>query len=137
MAEKKGSAAGKRSIKSREKNPVPGIDYSEIRIPDEKNLGTGTFTTALEPNAMAKNNPIISSIINEPVFKMLVHINLALEEVIVLLGKADKAPALSKMTFRLPKFFKTSEALRFDAVFKDWKIKQLKMNGKALEKVEE
>jgi len=135
MAEKRGSTSKKRSIKSRQKNPVPGIDYSEIRISDEKDVGTGTFTTVLEPNAMAKINPIISSIMNEPVFKMIVHINLAAEEVIVLLGKADKSPPISRMTFQLPKVFKTSEVLKFDAVFKDWGIKQLKMNGNSLDKI--
>jgi len=50
-------------IKNRQDNPVPGIDYSEICIPDEHNLGTGTFTTVLEPGAMAKISPIISTIV--------------------------------------------------------------------------
>lgn len=120
-------------IKSRENNPVPGIAYSEIKIPDEKNLGSGTFTTGLEPRAMARICPLISSILNEPAFKMIVHINLPEEEIIVLLGKADTSPPMSRRVFRLPKVFKVSDAHRFDAVFKDWKIRTLKMNGKALE----
>ncbi|MEF9437981.1 MAG: hypothetical protein L0922_04270, partial [Candidatus Mariimomonas ferrooxydans] len=85
-------------MKSRQNNPVPGIDYSEICIPDEHNLGTGTFTTVLEPGAMAKISPIISTIVNEPVFKLMINIHLAANEIIALLGKADNSPALSPKT---------------------------------------
>jgi hypothetical protein len=122
-------------INSRDNNPVPGIDYSEIHIPDEQSLGTGTFTTVLEPKALGKINPIISSIINEPVFKLMVSINLAIEEVTVLLGKADKLPPLSRKVFKLPKEFNVSDVHTFDVGFKDWKIKGLEMNRNSLEKV--
>ncbi len=122
-------------IKSRDNNPVPGIDYSEIIIPDEQNLGTGAFKTVLEPGAMKKNNPIISTIVNEPVFKLMVSINLAVEEVTVLLGKADKLPPVSREIFKLPKEFNVSDVQTFDVVFKDWKVKGLELNGNSLEKV--
>ena len=42
-------------IKSHEENPVPGIAYSDIHIPDEDSLGTGVFTTVLHPGAFGKN----------------------------------------------------------------------------------
>jgi hypothetical protein len=123
-------------IKSRGHKPVPGIEYSEIRIPNEKNLGTGNFKTVLEPGALAKINPVVSSIINEPVFKLLVNINLADESVTALLGKADKSPPLSRRTFKLPKKFKVSDTHMFEVIFKDWKLKELKMNGKKLRLLE-
>ena len=44
-------------IESHDKKPVPGVDYSMIQITDDTNLGTGTFKTMLEPNALAKINP--------------------------------------------------------------------------------
>ena len=47
-------------VKSREHKPLPGIEYSEILIFDEDNLGTGIFTTVLEPSAMSKINPILN-----------------------------------------------------------------------------
>lgn len=122
-------------IKSREQNPISGIEYSEIIIPDEQNLGTGTFTTVLQPDAMVKTNPIISSIVNNPVFKMFVNINIVTKEATVLLGKADDSPASSREIFRLPKKINTKETHRFGAIFKDWKVKELKMNGKKLETV--
>lgn len=124
-------------IKSRENNPVPGIDYSEIRIPDEQNLGTGTFTTVLEPDAMTKISPIISSIINESVFKLLVSIHLATKEITALLGKADNSPALSREVFKMPDKIELSNRHSFEVVFEDWKIKDLLMNGEKLQIVTE
>jgi hypothetical protein len=53
-----------------------------------------------------------------------------------LLGKADKSPHLCRETFKLPKKFKVSDVHTFDVVFKDWKIKSVKMNGNLLQPIE-
>lgn len=119
-------------IRSREKKPVPGIDYSEICIPEENNLGTGTFITVLDPNAMAKVNPIISSIVNKPVFQLILSINIAIESVTAMIGKADNTPPLSRKVFALPKAIDVSEAHRFDVGFSRWEIVSLKMDGELL-----
>jgi hypothetical protein len=119
-------------IRSKEENPVPGIDYSEIRIPDEKNIGTGTFKTVLIPAAMNKNNPIISTIINVPVFQLLVNIDSKKYEVTVLLGKADKSPALSRKVYELSEKIDFLKAHSFTVKFINWGIKDLKMNKKSL-----
>ncbi len=124
-------------IRSRDNNPVPGIDHSEIYIPDEKNVGVGTFITVLEPNAMAKISPIISSIINEPVFQLIVSINLAIESATVMIGKADKSPPLSRKVFKLPKEIELPDAHRFEVVFGNWDIESLKLDGENLEENEE
>lgn len=122
-------------IISREEKTLPGIEFSEIRIPDDEYLGTGVFITVLEQKALAKINPIISSIVNVPVFQLIVNINSAEEEVTVLLGKADNSPALSRAVFMLPKGFDVSKTHRFDAIFTNWNISELKMNGDTLKKV--
>ncbi len=119
-------------IKSHDNNPVPGIDHSEIHIPDENNLGTGTYITVLEPNAMAKINPIISSIINEPVFMLVVSINLAIESVTVMIGKADNTPPLSRKVFKLPKEIDLPATHTLDVGFGEWKIESLRMDGESL-----
>lgn len=120
-------------IESHDKKPVPGVDYSMIQIPDDNNLGTGTFTTVLEPNALAKINPIISSIQNEPVFQLIVSINLAIESVTAMIGKADNTPPLSRKVFSLPEEIAVKDAHRFDVGFKDWQIEEMSMNGAKLE----
>ena len=119
-------------IKSRDNSPVPGIDHSEIHIPNENNLGTGTYITVLDPNAIAKINPIISSIVNEPVFLLVVSINIAIESVTVMIGKADKTPPLSRKVYKLPKEIDLPATHRFDVDFDEWKIASLRMNGESL-----
>jgi len=120
-------------IKSHEEKPVPGVDYSMIQISDDNNLGTGTFTTMLEPNAMAKINPIISSIQNELVFQLIVSINLAIESVTAMIGTADNTPPLSRKVFSLPKEIVLKDAHRFDVGFKEWQIEEISMDGVNLE----
>jgi hypothetical protein len=119
-------------IKSREDRPLPGIEYSEISIPDENDLGTGTFTTVIEQRAMAKINPIMSSIINEPVFQMIITINSAEEAATVLLGKAGNSPALSRKIFRIPEDTKINESHNFRVIFSGWDVKALELDGKQL-----
>lgn len=121
------------AIESLEKKPVPGVDYSMIRISDEDNLGTGIFTTMLEPNALAKINPIISSIQNEPVFQLIVSINLAIESVTAMIGTADNTPPLSRKVFSLPKEIIVKNSHRFDVGFKDWHIEEMILDGVKLE----
>jgi hypothetical protein len=122
-------------IISSEQKPVPGVDYSEIRIPDEENLGTGTFTILLEHDAMSKINPIVSAIINEPVFQLLVNIDSEVKEVTALVGKADNTPPISREVFILPENIKLPDAHKFEITFKDWEIKDVMMNGDNLERV--
>ncbi len=122
-------------IKSRANNPLPGIEYSEIHIPDEQNLGTGKFLTVLEPKSMSRINPIISTIANEPVFKLIVSINIAEEMVNVMLGKDDSSPPISRERFKLPKKINPVEIHAFDTIFKEWKIEDIKMDGNNLEKI--
>jgi nucleoside diphosphate kinase len=123
-------------MKSREEQPISGVDYSEICIEDENNLGTGKFTTMLEPKAFTKNNPIISTIENEPVFIMVVSINIAIEEVTAMIGKVHDTPPLSRKVFTIPKDFKTEEANNFTVGFKDWEIKEMILNGDKLQPAE-
>ena len=119
-------------IKSRESNPVPGIDYSEIHIADEKNVGTGSFTTLLEPKALNKINPIVSSIQNEPIFLMIVSINIAIEQVTVMIGKSHNTPPLDRKVFNIPKDIDLGKANEFTASFDDWDITALRLNGNQL-----
>lgn len=122
-------------IISKEQKPVPGIDYSEICIPDEENLGTGTFTIVLEHDAMPKINPIVSTVINEPIFQLIVSIDSEVKEVTTLLGKAYNTPPLSREVFIVPENIKLSDAHKFEVIFKDWKVKDLMMNGDNLERI--
>ena len=121
------------AISSREKNPIPGVDYSEICFPDEFYLGTGIFTTIVEAGSLKKMSPIISNVLNEPYFLMIVTINLGIDQVTVLIGKAHDEGAINRKVFNIPKDIVVEDSHDFTVAFKDWEIKALLLNGKELE----
>ena len=123
-------------IKSREANPIPGVEYSEIRIPDEHNLGTGEFVTMLETGALSKISPIISNVMNEPYFLLIVSINLGIDEVTAVLGKTHDEPPVSRKVFTVPNDIKVKDAHDFTVTFKEWEIKDMKLNGNGLKLAE-
>ena len=116
-------------IKNRETTPIPGIEYSEIHIPDENDVGTGTFTSVLEPKALKKINPIISSIQNEPVFLMIVSINIAISQVTAMIGKSHNTAPLDRKVFNIPDSIDDETANDFTVKFNDWDIESIKLNG--------
>ena len=123
-------------IKSRENNPIPGVEYSEIRIPDEHYLGTGEFTTVVEAKAFSKINPIISNIMNEPYFLLILTINLGIDQITALLGKTHDEGPICRKVFNIPKDIQTDIANDFTVVFKEWDITGITLNGMALEVAE-
>jgi len=122
-------------IKSREEEPLPGITYSEIHIPDENSLGTGTFITVLEEGAFGKKNPIISSIMNEPEFVLILSMNVAIESATAMIGKSQNTQPLDRKVFKIPTEVDTKEVLRFKVSFDDWDIKGIEINGNKLDLV--
>jgi len=120
------------SIKRSQPNPSPEIEYGEINIPDDQNLGEGKFITVLRPNALVANKPIMSIMINVPVFQVSVNINPQTNLIPVLLGKADNSDPLSLKTYRIPKDIDTSKRLTLVASFKDWQITGLTLEGNSL-----
>lgn len=123
-------------IRSREEHPIPGVEYSAIHIPDEHNLGTGTFTTMVEAGSLAKINPIISNIVNEPYFLMIVSINLGIDQVTALLGKAHDEGPISRKVFDIPGDITTDKAHDFTVVFRDWDISGITLDGTSLKPAE-
>ena len=123
-------------IKSREEGPVPGITYSEIHIPDENSVGTGTFMTLLEEGAFGKKNPIISSVMNEPVFILILSMNIAIESATAMIGKSQNTPPLDRKVFKIPPDVDTKGVISFNVSFDDWDIKGIDLNGNKLELIE-
>ncbi|HDH05398.1 MAG TPA: hypothetical protein ENH01_06775 [Nitrospirae bacterium] len=123
-------------IKSREANPIPGVEYSEIRIPDEHNLGTGEFVTMIETGALSRISPIISNVMNDPYFLLIVSINLGIDEITAVLGKTHDEPPISRKVFTIPKEINVKDAHDFTVSFKDWEIKDMKLNGNGLKLAE-
>jgi len=123
-------------IKSREEDPVPGVAYSEIHIPDEDNLGNGVFTTVLHPGAFSKTNPIISSIMNEPFFVLILSMNIAIESVTAMIGKSQNARPLDRKVFKIPSDIDIKESISFQITFNDWDLLDMDLNGAKMEVAE-
>jgi hypothetical protein len=119
-------------IRHRQHGGSPEIEYSEIYIPDDKVLGTGSFTTILKPNALSKKNPIISLMVNVPIFQISVNINPQTKEIPVLLGKADGTDPISKKIYMILSDIDMVKSSTFVAHFENWEITGLSINGSEL-----
>ncbi|MDP8241097.1 MAG: hypothetical protein P9X24_18555 [Candidatus Hatepunaea meridiana] len=116
-------------IKHHQSNPDYLVEYGEIDIPNDKFLGTGSFTMLLKPNAININSIISSQMVNVPVFQISLNINLNESIVSVLLGKADGSDPLSRKEFLLPKDIDGKPSHKFIANFVDWQITSLELDG--------
>ncbi len=122
-------------IKHRQSNPSYLVAYGEIDIPDDKDLGTGSFTTMLKPNALVVNNVINSQMVNVPVFQISVNIDNTKKEVSALLGKADGSDPLSRKLFHIPPEIDFKPERLFLVHFKDWQVVSMELDGKELKEV--
>ncbi len=120
-------------IHNRQQQPAPGVDYAEIHLPNDKDLGTGSYIAGIRPKALSSGEPIICAIINAPVFQLSLNINPATREIPVLLGRVDNTPPMSRKVFLLPVSCDSSQGHVFEAVFSGWRVEQLRMDGLCLE----
>jgi len=117
------------AIKNRRQNPSPEIEYSEIHIPDDKNLGAGTFTILLKPNVLSGSKVIAGMLVNVPVFQISVNVNPATREIPVLLGKADGSNPISSKLFLFPSDLDSTISHTLVAKFQNWQVAGLEFDG--------
>jgi len=119
-------------IKHRQDKASPEIEYSEIYMPDDRHLGTGSFRTVIKPNAFSTGKAISSIMIQVPVFQISVNFNPSTKEIPVLLGLANGSEPISKKTFLFPEEVNFANAHEFKITFQNWKIMDLSMDGTSL-----
>jgi hypothetical protein len=108
-------------IRHQQQSPSPNVSLSEIHIPDDSDLGTGTFSTVFNPGALSSNTAFDSIIVNEPRFQISATVNLN-KEVPVRLGRADGSQPLDRVVFRLPNGLDLREAKALRIEFARWRI---------------
>jgi len=119
-------------IKHRQDKASPEIEYSEIYMPDDRHLGTGSFRTVIKPNAFSAGKAISTIMIQVPVFQISVNFNPSTKEIPTLLGLADGSESISKKTFLFPKEVNFANAHEFTVTFQNWEIMDLSMDGTLL-----
>jgi hypothetical protein len=67
---------------------------------------------------------------------MIVTINLGIDQVTALLGKAHDEGPISRKVFDIPKDINVENANDFTVCFNEWDIKEVKLNGTSLKPAE-
>lgn len=124
-----------KSIKNLQQNPSPEIEYSEIDIPNQTEIGTGKFTIKIKAGSMLNMKLITSAIVNIPIFQLSVNFNLATNEAPILMGRADGSSPFSDKTYQLPNNIDNTISHLFIVEFQRWKILEFKMDGMELREV--
>ncbi len=105
-------------IRHQQPGGSPEIAFSEIHIPTDSDLGTGTFTTQFKAKAFASGKEIASMMVNSPVFQISAAVS-ASGAVTVILGKAQPE---QYATFLLPQRFDRAAVHVIRIEFARWKI---------------
>ena len=119
----------------RQDRPGPNIRHAQVRFPDEQDLGTGTYTVAVEPAALAAPQPVAAVLINRPVFQLALEVNPQSREAVVTFGRADGAEPVLQSVYRLPSTPLTPRVGDFVVTFEKWTVRSLKLDGRELEKI--
>lgn len=119
----------------RQDRPGPDIHYAEVRFPDEANLGTGTYTVAVEPAALGGATPVAAVLIKRPVFQLALEVNPQSGEAVATFGRADGAQPVMQAAYRLPPFAPGGASAIFTVSFAKGAIQGLKLEGQDLERV--
>jgi hypothetical protein len=119
----------------RQDRPGPGIHYGEVRFPEEKDLGTGTYTVAVEPAALTGDKPLASVLINRPVFQLALEVNPQTREAVVTFGRADGGEPAIQSAYRLPEGSAGAGPALFVVSFERWTVRGVTLDGRELTKV--
>ncbi len=115
-------------------NPNHKVESSEIILNNgEKDLSVGSFTTILKPDSLNDKVPIISSIINAPLFQISVTFNPQNNppRIVVLLGDAISKPK-DKEIFEIPSNINNSITHTFQVLWQNSRIISLNMDSQPL-----
>ena len=104
------------------------VDRAEIHIPDDADLGTGTFTTFLTPRALLTHYGIHSHMANGSAFHIVVNVDPD-HQVAVILGQVEPR---DKGAFMLPDAVDFRLAHALTVTFAAWKITGASLGGAPL-----
>jgi len=115
-------------IKHQQLGGSPWILSAEIHIPNDSDLGTGTFTTAFKAKAFSSGSDIASIMMNLPAFQISATVN-ANGDIPVLIGRAEPQ---HQLMFVLPKGLDPAPPHTLRVEFTKWRIVAASIDGKQL-----
>lgn len=118
----------------KQQNSSSDIESSEITLPNgENDLSRGYFITLLKTSALTKKQPIVSSIVNHPVFQISVNINPQNNppRIVVLLGDTISDPK-DKKTFEIPSDLDFDSPHEVKVEWKNNRISELFIDSKPI-----
>ena len=116
----------------RQDRPGPQIHYGEVRFPDERELGTGTYSVAVEPAALTGDTPVAAVVMNRPVFQLALEVNPQSREAVVTFGRADGAEPVSQSAYRLPDAAPPAGPAVFVVEFDQWTVRRVTLDQREL-----
>lgn len=118
---------------------APEIKETVLYLPDKKgrDISSGMFRTILEKGAFIKRKPIVSAVINIPIFELTVNFNPQNKppRCPVFLGTPTEDRPRDKKVFLLPEdaIYDTGNQIVFDVYWENWQIADVLINdGKPL-----
>lgn len=107
----------------------PEIISAEIYIPDDSDLGTGSFSTTFSPRAFTAKKDVTSAMVNRPSFMIAATVTQT-GEVHVGIGKTE---AGTDITFILPaESRRDRKAHSLSVAFEKWRIVAASIDGEPL-----
>jgi len=111
------------------RHQVPGaseeVESSEIHIPDDSDVGTGTFTVTLKPKVLPSSKVFWATIIHPPDMQITSTFDASMN-VTVQLGRTEP---YERKTFRIPASVEPDHVHILVVNFSKWKITGASLDG--------
>ena len=117
-------------IKVQRPGTSPEIAFAEIHIPDDADMGTGTYTIDFATGALPSDKAISSIMASPPSFQIAVTVS-PMGKVAILLGTAAGPPKHGN-SFRLPARIDRAAAHTLIVGFAQWWVGAAALNGQPL-----
>jgi hypothetical protein len=117
-------------MRHRQPSPAPGLAFSEIMLPDEKDVSTGTYTIGIKSGVLVGKDKIVAAVINAPRFQIEVSIDPQTRIVRAAVGPAN-AP-VTKREIELPDNLDRKAAHTLEIRFKNWNVTDILIGNRKL-----
>src|SRR5438093_8596900 len=117
-------------MRHRQPNPAPGLAFTEIMLPDETDVSTGTYTIGIKRGVLGGKDKIVAAAINAPRFQVELSIDPQTGVITAAVGPTN-AP-VTKREIELPDGLDRKAAHTLEVRFKNWSVTEVLLGGQKL-----